>query len=237
VLALRFGEPYGTLILTLAAVSVEVVILIVLLQGEPNPTLARDTVFAAIMFDVNGILGLAAIVGGLKHGSSKIQSGSANSYIAMLLVAIGVGMFIPDFVPEAKWQIYSAFSIGTMAIMYLAFLRLQTVEHRRFFEYSEDTAEEAHDAAHSPHALHVSIMVGAIILVGLLVGGHVCIARCRPERQRPAQSHPRRSGRVNLGQPGDTNRTASGTKGPHANHRQHCPGRLARHCAAHPAGD
>jgi Ca2+:H+ antiporter len=168
VLAMRFGEPYGTLILTSAAVAVEVVILIVLLQGDPNPTLARDTVFAAVMFDINGILGLAAIVGGLKHGSSKYNLDSANSYIAMLLVAIGVGMFIPDFVPDEKWEIYSAFSIGTMAIMYMAFLRLQTVEHRKFFEYTEDTAEEAHDQAHSPNAMHVAIMLGAIVLVGLL---------------------------------------------------------------------
>ena len=168
VLAIRFGEPYGTLILTIAAVSVEVVILIVLLQGEPNPTLARDTVFAAIMFDINGILGLAAIVAGLKHGSSKYNLDSANSYIAMLLVAVGVGMFIPDFVPENQWKIYSVFSIGIMSIMYLAFLRLQTVEHRKFFEYSAGIEDEAHDLAHSPNALHVSIMIAAIILVGLL---------------------------------------------------------------------
>lgn len=168
VLAMRFGEPYGTLILTLAAVSVEVVILVVLLMGEPNPTLARDTVFAAVMFDINGILGLAAIIGGLKHGSTKYNLDSANSFIAMLLVAIGVGMFIPDFVPESKWQLYSAFSIGIMAIMYMAFLRLQTVEHRNFFEYTADTDEEAHDFAHSPNALHVAVMLGAIVLVGLL---------------------------------------------------------------------
>src|SRR3989337_1214187 len=77
VLAMRFGEPYGTLILTLAAVSVEAVILGVLLMGEPNPTLARDTVFAAVMFDINGILRLAAIVGGLKHGSAKYNVDSA----------------------------------------------------------------------------------------------------------------------------------------------------------------
>lgn len=168
VLAMRFGEPYGTLILTLAAVSVEVVILVVLLTGEPNPTLARDTVFAAVMFDINGILGLAAIVGGLKHGSSKYNVDSANSFIAMLLVAIGIGMFIPDFVPDVQWKIYSAFSIGIMAIMYLAFLRLQTVEHRKFFEYSAEVDQEAHDEAHSPNALHVAVMLGAIILVGLL---------------------------------------------------------------------
>ncbi|MBI5429190.1 MAG: calcium:proton antiporter [Nitrosomonadales bacterium] len=168
VLAMRFGEPYGTLILTLAAVSVEVVILVVLLTGEPNPTLARDTVFAAVMFDINGILGLAAIVGGLKHGQTKYNISSANSFVAMLLVAIGVGMFIPDFVPEEKWKIYSIFSISIMAIMYLAFLRLQTVEHRKFFEYSAETDEEAHDATHSPNALHVAVMLGAIVLVGLL---------------------------------------------------------------------
>ncbi|MDZ4201481.1 MAG: calcium:proton antiporter [Gallionella sp.] len=168
VLAIRFGEPYGTMILTLAAVSVEVVILVVLLQGAPNPTLARDTVFAAIMFDINGILGLAAIVGGLKHGSSKYNLDSANSFIAMLLVAIGIGMFIPDFVPEAQWQIYSVFSVCVMVVMYMAFLRLQTVEHRTFFEYTGNVEEEAHDEAHSPNWQHVAIMLGAIVLVGLL---------------------------------------------------------------------
>ncbi len=168
VLAMRLGEPYGTLILTLAAVSVEVVILVVLLQGNPNPTLARDTVFAAVMFDINGILGLAAIVGGLKHGSAKYNVDSANSFIAMLLVAIGIGMFIPDFVPDAQWHFYSVFSVCTMGVMYLAFLRLQTVEHRNFFEYSTETDEEAHDETHSPNALHVGILIGAIVLVGLL---------------------------------------------------------------------
>ena len=168
VLAIRFGEPYGTLILTLAAVSVEVVILVVLLNGEPNPTLARDTVFSAVMFDINGILGMAAIVGGLRHGSSKYNVDSANSFIAMLLVAIGIGMFIPDFVPEDRWKVYSGFSIIIMAIMYLAFLRLQTVEHRLFFEYSTATDEEAHDEAHSPNIMHILVMSGAIVLVGLL---------------------------------------------------------------------
>jgi Ca2+:H+ antiporter len=120
------------------------------------------------MFDINGILGLAAIVSGLKHGSAKYNVDSANSFIAMLLVAIGIGMFIPDFVPEDKWQFYSTFSVGMMAVMYIAFLRLQTVEHRKFFEYSAESEEEAHDEVHSPNSLHIGIMVGAIVLVGLL---------------------------------------------------------------------
>ncbi len=168
VLALRLGEPYGTLILTLAAVSVEVVILVVLLQGAPNPTLARDTVFAAVMLDINGILGLAAIVGGIKHGTTPYNLDSANSFIAMLLVAIGIGMFIPDFVPDAQWQTYSAFSVAVMTLMYVGFLRLQTVEHRDFFEHNVGIAEEAHDTEQSPNQLHIAIMLGAIVLVGLL---------------------------------------------------------------------
>ncbi len=168
VLALRLGEPYGTLILTLAAVSVEVVILVVLLQGVPSPTLARDTVFAAVMFDINGILGLAAIIGGLKHGRSKYNLDSANSFIAMLIVALGIGMFIPEFVPENEWHIYSVFSISIMSVMYLAFLRLQTVEHRKFFEYDSEINDEAHDAKNSPNAVHVGLMLVAIVLVGIL---------------------------------------------------------------------
>jgi len=168
VLAVRFGEPYGTLILTLAAVSVEVVILVVLLTGEPNLTLARDTVFSAVMFDMNGILGLAAILGGLKHGRTKYNISSANSFIAMLLVAIGIGMFLPDFVPDEKWKVYSVFSIGIMVIMYIAFLRLQTVEHRMFFEYASEGEEELHNQNANPNSLHIGVMVGGIVLVGLL---------------------------------------------------------------------
>jgi Ca2+:H+ antiporter len=125
-------------------------------------------VFSAVMFDINGILGLAAIVGGLKHGNPKYNVDSANSFIAMLLVAIGVGMFLPDFVPQEKWQIYSVFSICIMGVMYMAFLRLQTVEHRKFFEYSSTTHEESHDEVHSPNALHIGVMLCAIVLVGLL---------------------------------------------------------------------
>lgn len=167
VLAMRLGEPYGTLILTLSAVSVEVVILVVMMFDSHNPTLARDTVYAAVMLDINGILGIAAILGGLQYGAQKYNLASANSYIAMLLVALGIGMFVPDFVPDDKWMAYSAFSVGMMAILYLAFLRLQTIEHRAFFEYGK-LEEEAHDMARSPNWIHVAVLIGAVAGVGVL---------------------------------------------------------------------
>ncbi len=44
-LAILLGEPYGTLILTLAVISIEVIMIsAVMLTGENNPTLARDTI-------------------------------------------------------------------------------------------------------------------------------------------------------------------------------------------------
>jgi Ca2+:H+ antiporter len=167
VLAIRLGEPYGTLILTLAAVSVEVVILVVMMFDSHTPTLARDTVYAAVMLDINGIIGIAAILGGLKHGAQKYNLASANSYIAMLLVALGLGMFVPDFVPEARWHAYSIFTVAIMALLYMAFLRLQTIEHRQYFEYGT-VEEEAHDALASPNWLHVTVLVVAVAGVGVL---------------------------------------------------------------------
>ncbi len=68
VLAEYLGEPYGTLILTIAAVSIEVTIMAtVMLSGDPNPTLPRDTVFAVLMIVLNGMIGLSVIVGALNH--------------------------------------------------------------------------------------------------------------------------------------------------------------------------
>ena len=52
-------------------------------------------------------------------------------------------------------------------VMYIGFLRLQTVEHRDFFEYTSAVSEEAHDPAHSP-VQNIAIMIGAIVLVGVL---------------------------------------------------------------------
>lgn len=105
VLAERFGEPYGTMILTSSAVIIEVVMLAILMMHSQQPTLARDTVYAAVMIDIKGIIGIigiigiAAIIGGLRHGEQKYNLDASNSYIAMLLVSLGISMFIPDFVP------------------------------------------------------------------------------------------------------------------------------------------
>lgn len=169
VLAHKYGEPYGTLILTGSAVSVEVLMLVILMQGNGNPTLVRDTIYSALMLDINGILGIAAIIGGIKHGEQKYNVDSSNSYISMILVAVGIGMVLPDFITTKSWQTYSIFNIVVMLVMYGVFTRIQTVDHRYFFEYpyrsrkdAEASLESGHSASGAWHGALLFLHVAAI---------------------------------------------------------------------------
>jgi Ca2+:H+ antiporter len=136
VLAEQVGEPYGTMILTLSAVLVEAVILGIMMQHTKSPTLVRDTIYSAVMLDINGILGIAAILGGLKYGEQPYNVDSGNTYIVMILTAMGCSMIIPEFIPSADWPSYSIFTIVIMVLLYGMFLRLQTTQHSYFFSYS-----------------------------------------------------------------------------------------------------
>ncbi len=168
VLAQRLGEPYGTMILTIAAVVVEVVMLVILMTGSHSPTLARDTVYSAVMLDINGILGLAAIIGGLRHGEQKYNLDSAHSYIAMLLVTLGIAMVIPEFIQPSAWQAYSVFTIAITVLLYFAFLRIQTIEHRYFFEYAYDAPDDAGHHGSNTTPTHITLLVASVIMIGIL---------------------------------------------------------------------
>ncbi|MDH5546944.1 MAG: calcium:proton antiporter [Gammaproteobacteria bacterium] len=169
VLAQRFGEPYGTMLLTIAAVTVEVVMLVIIMTGTENPTLARDTIYSAIMIDMNGILGVAAIIGGIHHGEQKYNMDGSNSYISMLLVAVGISMFIPEFISADNMKSYFIFSILVTLILYVIFLRVQTVEHRYFFQYGGAGGHEETQSTHQKsNSWHVLLLVFTIVVIGVL---------------------------------------------------------------------
>jgi len=136
VLAHKVGDPYGTMILTLSAVAVEVLILAIMMGSSSSPTLVRDTIYSAVMLDINGILGLAALLGGLRHGEQPYNDDSSRTYSAMILTAMGISMIVPEFIPEAKWHYYSAFTIFAMVALYALFLKMQVGTHSYFFSYS-----------------------------------------------------------------------------------------------------
>ncbi len=170
-LAEKFGEPYGTMILTMSAVVVEIVIISIMMLHENNPTLARDTIYSAIMLDINGLLGFAAIVGGLKYGEQAYNVDSSNTYLSMLMVALGVAMVIPDFIDPVRYDAFMLFNVVIFILLYLVFTRIQLKDHRYFFQYkAEGVVEETHLHSHGEiNALyHTLLLLISIVMIGLL---------------------------------------------------------------------
>lgn len=172
-LAEKFGEPYGTLILTFAAVVVEIVIIVIVMMHAENATLARDTIYAAIMLDINGLLGLAAIIGGIKYGEQPYNVDSSNSYLSMLLVAIGISMVLPHFVGVEQQNMVMVFTVITFVLLYITFTRVQLKSHKYFFQY-KGTEEVCDDEGHC-HAdieinawYHTAALVAYIVVIGAL---------------------------------------------------------------------
>jgi len=168
VLAEKVGEPYGTMILTLSAVLVEVIILIMMLGNTSSPTLVRDTIYSAVMLDMNGILGLAAILGGLRHGEQPYNVDSGNTYIVMILTGMGISMIVPEFIPSAHWQVFSVFTICSMLLLYGVFLRLQTTRHSYFFSYSYAGTGDSEHRHHGSIAGSAACLVIGVVLIGIL---------------------------------------------------------------------
>ena len=92
-LARRLGDPYGTLVLTLSIVVIEVVLIAAVMLGPgEHATIARDSVMAVSMIILNLALGLCLLVGGLKHGALALNRVGTSSYL-MLLVALSALAF------------------------------------------------------------------------------------------------------------------------------------------------
>ncbi|CAG8869495.1 Sodium-potassium/proton antiporter ChaA [Pseudomonas fluorescens] len=171
VLAERVGDPYGTMILTLSAVLVEVLILAIMMSNQASPTLVRDTIYSAVMLDINGILGLAALMGGLKHGEQSYNDDSARTYSVMIMTAVGVSMVVPEFIPEGDWKLYSGFTIAAMLVLYALFLRMQVGPHSYFFSYSYPEKKRRAPQAPGPvdsKTRSITILVGGVVVIGVL---------------------------------------------------------------------
>ena len=172
-LAEKFGEPYGTLILTISAVVVEIIIIVIMMLHEHNPVLARDTIYAAIMLDINALLGLAAIIGGIKYGEQPYNVDSSNSYLSMLLVAIGIAMVVPHFIDAAHIDMYMMFNVIMFVLLYITFTKIQVSSHKYFFEYNTEESEACKEGEDCEvHEIngwyHSANLVLAIIAIGVL---------------------------------------------------------------------
>jgi Ca2+:H+ antiporter len=169
-LAIKCGEPYGTLILTLSAISIEVMMIsAAMLHGKNNPTLARDMMFAVIMIALNGLIGLSLLLGGLRHREQHYNLQGASAYLNTIMALSVLGLVLPNFTTSMSGPRFSTeqevFLAVTSIGLYAIFLLIQTMRHS---EYFMDTRGAGHTSEHDAGAMH-SISYHAVMLILYLV--------------------------------------------------------------------
>jgi len=139
VVAHRVGEPYGTLILALAITVIEVSLIVSLMLTEAgqDSTLARDTVFAAIMLILSGIIGMSLFLGGyLYKEQAFIKQGVSAALVTLTAISI-LTLVLPNYTTTQEGPIYSNSQLIFVAIislvLYGSFVAVQTIRHRDYF--------------------------------------------------------------------------------------------------------
>src|SRR5438094_1440774 len=152
-LAVKLVEPYGTLILTWSAISIEVVMIsTAMLHGANNPTLGRDAIFAVVMIALNGFVGLCLVIGGLRYREQYYNLQGVNSYLNVIMTLAVLGLVLPNFTTSTSSPTFSTeqeiFLIVMSLLLYAIFLLIQTMRHRRYFVEYRETMSAANSAHH-----------------------------------------------------------------------------------------
>lgn len=137
-LATKLGEPYGTLILTLSIVCIEVILITAVLLGPGEfPTIGKDSIFSVMMIIMNLVMGICLVTGGLKYGEQEYNAPGALSYLAMILLLGGVSMVLPNFIIGAGGGAFTNFQAifisGSIALVYAFFLKFQMQEYSSMY--------------------------------------------------------------------------------------------------------
>lgn len=176
VIAHRTGEPFGTLVLTMAVTIMEVALLASALLGdEPNPALARDTIFAVVMIVVNGLVGLCILFGGLRHKEQNFRITGANAYLAVLIPLAALSLVLPNYTTAAPGGAYSTSQLAYVAVatlaIYAAFLYTQTVRNREYFAVvikDDEVADKVHKPGNRSVTFSFVFLIVALAVVILL---------------------------------------------------------------------
>jgi Ca2+:H+ antiporter len=169
VIAERIGEPYGTLLLTLAVTIIEVALIATIMLGEKAvTTLARDTVFAVVMIVCNGLVGICILAGGLRYREQDVQVTGSNLYLSVLAVLATITLIMPNYTLTTPGPVYSAGQLGFVStatiLLYGVFLYIQTVRHRNYFV--SEAAGAVDDGTHRSNRM--MLLSAGLLLVSLL---------------------------------------------------------------------
>jgi len=178
-LAGLLGEPFGTLVLTLAITAIEVMMIAaVMLAGPQVSSLARDTMFAVIMIVFNGMAGLALLVGGLRYHEQTYNLQGANAFLAVIVPLAVLGLVLPNFTVSSPGPTLSALHEVFLIVMslglYAVFLMIQTLRHRHYF-LPADEVIDAHAGVEMRSVPYHGVLLIAYILPIVLLSKQIAV--------------------------------------------------------------
>ena len=158
-LAIKLGEPLGTLVLTLSATGIEVSIIAAsMFTGKGYPTLARDSMFAVVMIVLNGMVGLSLLLGGWRYHEQSYNLQGANAFLAVIIPLAVLGLILPSFTTSSPGPTFSTpqatFFIVMTVGLYGVFLAIQTTRHRPYFLWPIQESEEGVSLKFDDHNGH-----------------------------------------------------------------------------------
>src|SRR3954471_20876144 len=139
VVAHKVGEPFGSLVLAVAVTVIEVALIVTLMisGGAKTQSLARDTVFAAVMITCNGLVGLALLVAALRRRVAVFNSEGTGGAFATVTMIATLSLVLPSFTTSRPGPQFSPAQLGFAAVaslaLYALFVTVQTRRHRDYF--------------------------------------------------------------------------------------------------------
>jgi len=150
-IAHRVGEPYGTLVLTFAVTTIEVSIILSMMQhGDTNPTLARESVFSTVMIVCTGIVGACLMLGGWRHRYQDIKRQGTSALLSVLLALTVLTMVLPNYTLTTGLGTFSPVQLGFVAVLslllYVSFVFAQS--HGQKADFLDGDPADRTDSAH-----------------------------------------------------------------------------------------
>ena len=180
----KVGEPFGTFLLALAVTVIELGLILTLMAaaGEGAATLARDTVFAAVMLILNGLVGTCLLIGGIHHREQLFQQSGVSASLATLSALTVLTLVLPNFTLSEPGPVYAPSQLGFVAtvsfLLYAMFVLVQTVRHRDYVLPEKSLV--ADETVHAPPPSTRRTMISAVLLL-LCLGAVVLLAKSLAE--------------------------------------------------------
>lgn len=182
-LAHALGEPFGTLILTLSIVLIEVILIATVLLGPGDtPTIGKDAIFSVMMIIMNLVMGLGLWLGGRRFGQQDYNAQGAQSYLAMIVLLTGVSLVLPNYLSgQGTFSPMQALVVSALTLgLYAAFLWGQIGRYKGLYQASVDpTAAKPQVVTSTGMARHGvlsrSLLLVLMVLPIVLLAHHLAI--------------------------------------------------------------